>query len=188
MLQLVEFHANERQATRRGVALTTAVIATPRDLPRQHRILDLSEDGLRVAAGTRLPIGEAVVVSFTPPGWWIFGELTLFARVRRETERGKGGGPATMGMEFIDLPKGLRIEMKRSLRGLPPPIPTGESRVRRELVWVEVLMTYTEDLGDRVNTFEVSERLQRIDDAEIVPRSLGRFVTGGKRPFRWRSR
>ena len=187
MLQLVEVSTNERHTLRRGVSMDIELIASRWDQPRLHRVLDLSESGLRIAAGTRLPIGEDVVVSFTPPGWWIFGEITLFARVKQETAR-KEGAAATMGMEFIDLPKGLEVEMKRSLRGLPPPVPTERARTRRELVWVDVLMTYTEDLGDRVNTFEVSERLQQIGDVEISPRPLASLVTGGRRPYRWRAR
>lgn len=145
MLQLVEINRNERETLRRGVRLNAEVIASRWDLPRKHRVLDLSERGLRVASGTRLAVGEDIVVSFTPPGWWIFGELTLFARVTRQTERSGDGCPATMGLRFLDLPKGLKIQMKRSLRGLPPPVPAGHGRTRRELVWVEVLATYTED-------------------------------------------
>ena len=186
MLQLVEIFSNERQTLRRGVDMNVEVIASPWDAPRKHRILDLSDRGLRVASGTRLPVGEDVVVSFTPPGWWIFGELTLFAKVKRQTERFGDGRPATMGMEFVDLPQGLRIELKRSLRGVPPLVPKGKRRARSQLVWVDVLMTFTEDLGDRVNTFEVSDRLCALDDREIVPATLGGLLTGSGAPHGWR--
>lgn len=186
MLQLVEIYRSDRRTLRRGVEMNVEVIASAWDLPRKHRILDMSDRGLRVASGTRLPVGEDVVVSFTPPGWWIFGELTLFARVRRETQRLGDGRPATMGMEFIDLPKGLRIELKHSLRGLPPVVPSGPRPVRRELAWVDVSMMFTEDLGDRVNTFEVCERLHTIDDHQLAPVALGSLLTGSQAPYRWR--
>ncbi|MCB9591913.1 MAG: hypothetical protein H6719_04200 [Sandaracinaceae bacterium] len=140
---------------------------------------------MRVASGTRLPRGEHVVLSFIPPGWWVHGELTVFARVARETER-HDGAPATMGFEFIDLPRGARTELSRCLRGLPPPLPRVRARPKKELVWIDVMVTYTEDLGDRVNTFEVSERIADFDAGSLQLQTLGGLVTGGRRPYRWR--
>jgi len=48
------------------------------------------------------------------------------------------------------------------------------------------MVTYTEDLGDRVNTFEVSERFATVDAAELEPASLGGLVTGGRKKYRWK--
>lgn len=140
---------------------------------------------MRVAAGTRLVKGEHLVLSFVPPGWWLHGELTLFARVARSTER-TDGAPASMGLEFLDLPNGAARELARCLRGLPPPLPIRQRSPHREMVWVDVLLTHVEDLGDRVNTFEVSERI-RLSDLEraLEPVSLGGLVTGGRGAYRW---
>ena len=187
MLQSVEIFPNARQTLRRSVAhLESEVIASCWDVPRKHRVLDLSERGMRIASGTRLRRGENVVLSFTPPGWWLHGELTVFAEVKRETRRA-AGVPATMGLEFLDLPRGAGLELQHCLRGFPPPLPSADVKTRSELVWVDVLVTYTEDLGDRVNTFEVSDRMATVQAAEITPLSLGGLVTGGRkrRPYRW---
>ena len=139
---------------------------------------DLSPHGLRLAAGTCLHEGEAVVVSFTPPGWWLFGELDVFARVVRSEPR-HGSASASMGLEFLDLPRGARAALAHGLRGMPPPLPT-ERRKASEMVWVDLLVTYTEDLGDRVNTFEVSEVMGAIEVEHLAPRSLGTLLTGGQ--------
>ncbi len=104
---------------RRAVALSADVIAHAWDLPRTHRVIDLSPEGLRVAAGTRLVPGEHVIVCFTPPGWWPHGELMQWARVVRGEPRSTAA-PATMGLELVDLPIGLRSELARNLRHQPP--------------------------------------------------------------------
>jgi len=186
MLQPVEIFPNARQTLRRSVAhLDSDVIAGRWDIPRKHRILDMSDQGMRVASGTRLKCGEHVVLCFTPPGWWLHGELTVFAEVKRETRR-DAENPATMGLEFIDMPDGARADLRHCLRGFPPPLPTAATKVRRELVWVDVLVTYTEDLGDRVNTFEVSDRMATLQTRDLAPAPLSGLVTGGRRPYQWK--
>jgi len=186
MLQAVEILPNARQTLRRSVKhLESEVIASCWDDPRKHRVLDLSEHGMRVAAGTRLSRGETTLLSFTPPGWWVHGEVTVFAKVVRETAR-REGLPATMGFEFLDLPPGARRELAQSLKGFPPPLPSAKRRQKKDLVWVEVLLTYTEDLGDRVNTFELSERIRASDLEALEPEPLGGLITGGRKPYRWR--
>ena len=187
MLQAVEILPNARQTLRRSVpSLQSEVIAGCWERPRTHRVLDLSERGARLAAGTRLRPGENVVISFTPPGWWLHGELTLFAQVKRETARVEGR-PATMGLEFLDLPKGAAADLRHCLRGFPPPLPQRRASRRQALVWVDVLVTYTEDLGDRVNTFEVSEKIA-VKSRDLRPSLLGGLMTGGRRrrAYRWK--
>jgi len=186
MLQPVEIFPNARRTLRRSMKhLESEVIASRWDDPRKHRVLDLSERGMRVAAGTRLPRGETTLLSFVPPGWWVHGEVTVFVRVIRETPRADGS-PAMMGFEFLDLPEGARRELAHSLRGFPPPLPSVARRERRDLVWVDVMLTYTEDLGDRVNTFEISDRIRAADLEALAPEPLGGLVTGGRKPYRWR--
>lgn len=174
MLQRVEVVPGHRQELRRAVSLEADLITERWERPRRHRVIDLSPRGMCVAAGTRLEPGERLVVSFTPPGWWVLGELELFARVRRSVPR-HGERPATVGLEFLDLPWGARGQLDHQLRGLPPPLP--QQRPRTELVWVDELVTWEEDLGDRVNTFEVSAALMPIFDGMIEPRALSAVLT-----------
>jgi hypothetical protein len=166
MLCPVEILENARRSTRRSVAMTADVISPAWDKPRCHRVADLSPEGMRVLAGTRLPEGELVVVCFTPPGDWLLGEITAWARVVRSEAR-DGDRPASMGLELVDLEKGTREFLAHALLHRPPPLPRTRVRPLRELVWIDLLVTYTEDLGDRVNTFEVSEVIGAIEDEEL---------------------
>lgn len=169
MLQTVEVLPGHRDAIRRAVSLEANLMSSEWEGPRKHRVLDLSPEGMCLAAAGRLPIGERVAVSFTPPGWWVLGELTLFAWVRRSEPR--GDGPATLGLEFLDLRPGARALLEASLEGRPPRLPCHTPRT--ELVWIDALITWQEDLGDRVNTFEVSEAIAPIFDGMIDPRAIG---------------
>ena len=179
MLQTVEILPGSRRSLRRAVSLEAELIAAPWAAPRKHRVLDLSPEGMRLAAGTRLPEGELLLVTFTPPGWWLLGELSVWARVARSEPR-EAERPATMGLEFLTLPEGLHDQLGRTLRGTPPPLPNKPRAVQRELVWVDVLLTYTEDLGDRVNTFEVSEAVALDElEAALTIEPLAPVLTGG---------
>lgn len=182
MLHPIEVLANARRSLRRAVRLEAEVISSAWEAPRIHRVTDLSLDGMRIAAGTRLPEDEHVVVCFTPPGSWDLGEVQSFARVVRSEPR-KGQRSASMGLELLDVDWSQKRQLARVLRGLPPPIPAPGRP--RELVWIDMLVTYTEDLGDRVNTFEVSEALRAIDDGELAPSALSELLTGGAPRYRW---
>jgi hypothetical protein len=184
MLNAVEVLAGARRSMRRGVRMECEVLAGAWEGARRHRVLDLSHEGMRVAAGTTLPIDEGVIVSFTPPGWWLTKELTVMARVARALPR--GDEPASMGLEFLDLSAGEEQALAQTLIGRPPPLPRVRTRLRRELVWVDMLVTYEEELDDRVNVFEVSELIGLERDFTIEPRALGGLLTGGKRPYQWR--
>lgn len=184
MLEPVEILPGCRRTLRRGVSMDAELIASRWDRPRAHRVTDVSPLGLRVAAGTRLPVDEVVALSFVPPGWWLHGEVTVFSRVASSAPR-HDGLSAWMGLEFLDLPAGVEAHLQRSLRGLPPPLPSRRSRHRKELVWVDMLVTYTEDLGDRVNTVEMSEVMKAVDEEELQVQSLGGLLTGGRRPYVW---
>lgn len=172
MLQTVEVLPGHRDSLRRAVSLEASLMASTWEGARKHRVLDLSPEGMCLAAAGRLPIGERVAVSFTPPGWWVLGELTLFAWVRRSEPR--NDGPATLGLEFLDLRPGAKLLLESSLRGLPPPLP--RHLPQTELVWVDALITWQEDLGDRVNTFELSEALTPIYDGMLEPRAIGPII------------
>ncbi|MGE0787148.1 MAG: PilZ domain-containing protein [Sandaracinaceae bacterium] len=174
MLQRVEVIPGHRRHLRRAVTLDVDVIAPAWSARRKHRALDVSPEGIRLAAGTRLPVDSHVVVSFTPPGWWIHGELSLFARVRSSEPR-DGRRPAWFGLSFEDMPRGAAREIERALVGVPPPLP--RRRPRTELVWVDRLMTWEEDLGDRVNVFEVSEALMPLFDGMFEPTALAPLLS-----------
>lgn len=160
-----------RRSLRRGVDLDAFVIAAGWETPRRHRVLDLSGDGLRLAAGTLLPIGEHVVVCFTPPGWWVHGELMVWARVARAEARGEHT-EASLGLELLDLPDGARAELDRVLTGRPPRLPSRRPRARRELVWVDALA----DLEPRP------------EDVRLEPSPLAPLLTGGRRALPSRAR
>jgi hypothetical protein len=178
MLHSVEVVSSARRSLRRAVTLEADVIARPWDLPRRHRVLDLSPEGMRLSAGTPLPVGEEVVVCFAPPGGDAT-ELWAWARVVRT-------GADAMGLELLDLDSRERDQLSRALIGTPPPL-SARARSRRELVWIEMLVTYTEDLGDRVNTVEVSEALHAVADRELQPAALSGLLTGGRtEKYAWR--
>ncbi|HJL19450.1 MAG TPA: PilZ domain-containing protein [Sandaracinaceae bacterium LLY-WYZ-13_1] len=182
MLQPVEILPGCRRALRRAVSLEATVASDAWDAPRLHRTTDLSPQGMRLAAGTRLPVGSTVSVSFSPPGWWVLGPVELAARVVRSEPR-DGDRPAAMGLAFQDLRPGLEEQLAHTLIGRPPPLPQRGRSLARELVWVDALLTYTEDLGDRVNTIEVSERLAAGELEELAFEPLGELMTGGREPY-----
>lgn len=153
---------------RRGVDLEALVIAAGWETPRRHRVLDLSPEGLCLAAGTLLPIGEHVVVCFTPPGWWLHDELMVWARVVRAEPRGEAGTPM-LGLELLDLSDGARAELEDVLAGRPPRLPRSTCRPKRELVWIDSLSDLEADA----------------DEVDLTPSALGSLLTGGRAPHRW---
>ncbi len=116
-----------------------------------------------MAAGTLLQEGEHVIVCFTPPGWWLLGELSLWARVARAAPRREGQG-AVMALELLDLPAGARDELARVLSGRPPPLPRARPSDR---VWVDPV--------DEVDA-----------DVALRPKPLAPLLTGGRRAYRSR--
>lgn len=184
MLQPVEVLPGARRSQRRAVQLEAEVISYAWDAPRRHRVLDLSAEGIRLVTDSPRPTEEIVVVCFTPPRWWSDGELNVFSRVVRSEPR-RGDLPASIGLEFLDLPEAAHEALAKSLRGLPPPLPLGRPAAARELVWVDMLVTYTEDLGDRVNTFEVSEVIKSVEMDQLRVEALGSLLTGSRTPYRW---
>ena len=185
MLHAAEVLPGARRSLRRVVSLDCQLFAPSWEAPRRHRIVDLSPAGVGLLAAGLLPLDEGVVISFTPPGWWVHGELTALARVARAEPR-SGPRSARMGLELLDLAPGAGAELARVLRGRPPPLPSRAPRLRRELVWIDVLCTFEEDLGDRVNVIEVSEALGVIDEVELEPRALAPLLTGSAAPYHWR--
>ncbi|MCC6524010.1 MAG: PilZ domain-containing protein [Polyangiaceae bacterium] len=80
---------DERSAPRRDVALECTVVATWDDA-RTFELCDLSPFGAFILMREPLARGQALVVSFTPPGWDF--ELEVFAEVVRVDPLGRPGG------------------------------------------------------------------------------------------------
>jgi hypothetical protein len=185
MLQLAEVLPGSRRALRRAVHLECDVVSPWWDEPIAHRATDLSPHGIWLESQFPLSLGDVAVLTFRPPRWRERAEVIAFGAVRRVELRRRASDPRAsgMGIEFLDLDDDEASELARTLVGLPPPLPGARhARTRREQVWVDALLTWEEDLGDRVNTFEVSERFDAIDDDELDIAPLGDFVTGGRPP------
>jgi hypothetical protein len=121
-------------------------------------------------------VGDELVVSFAPPRWR-GPSLVALAEVRR-ADAHRRSRRAGMGLAFVDLRDDDRDDLAAALRGLPPPLPVTRSpAVREELAWIEMLLTWQEDLGDRVNVFEVSDAFEATLEDEIEIASLGELVT-----------
>jgi hypothetical protein len=175
MLQSVEVLPGTRRSLRRAVHFNCDVVAEAWDEAVPHVATDLSLHGLWLPTAFPLPIGTEVAVSFTPPRWRRSREVYAFARVRRAIA-GRTGEASGMGLELIDLRSRERAELELALRGLPPPLRRGGRRTRHELVWIDRLLTWEEDLGDRINTFEVSEAFERLGDHEIALEAIGELL------------
>ncbi|MBW2463882.1 MAG: PilZ domain-containing protein [Deltaproteobacteria bacterium] len=164
MLQSAEIFPIRRRALRRSVHLTCDVIGTEWEDPVSHLVTDLSPYGCWLDTPFPLRPETEVALSFTPPRWHPQQELLTFARVRRRARTGPRRG---MGLEFLDLSAEETADMRMALRGLPPPLATRQKRPGREFVWVDSLLTWTEDLGDRVNTYSVSDMVGVVDEEEF---------------------
>ena len=90
-----------------------------------------------------------------------------------------------VGVKFFSLERIDEETLGRHLRGLPPPLPKKHARTQRELVWVDMLLTYEEDLGDRVHIYEVSERMAIEEELDLDISPLAPMMTGGAGAYRW---
>lgn len=179
MLQSVEILPSRRATLRRSVWLGCELTSELHG-PRRETLVDLSPDGARVVTDVPVARGEYVLVAFADEK--LARRIETLARVAYVSrERGE----ASIGLEFVDLDPEARRALGARLRHLPPPLPLRPLRPKRELVWIDLLVSWEEDLGDRVNTFEVSERLAALDDGEIAIETLAPFLTGGAGEYRW---
>lgn len=189
MLQSAEVLPGARRALRRAVHVECDVVSSWWDEPVPHLATDLSPHGMWVESQFPLQLGEVVVLTFRPPRWSSDEQLIAFGAVRRVELRRRASDPRAsgMGIELLDLDDDEARDLAASLRGLPPPLPRERhARLRREQVWIDTLLTWEEDLGDRVNTFEVSERLDALAEDELDIAPLADLVTGGRPAYRWK--
>lgn len=180
MLHPIELVPSHRAALRRGVRLGCE-LTTNLHGPRRETVVDLSAHGARVITDLPLTRGEHVLIGFAPEG--LGRRVETIARVAH-VDREPIAKPS-VGLEFEPLDPDLRQDISARLRNVPPPLPARRTKPRTELVWLDVLVTWEENLGDRVNTFEVSDTLAAIDDGELVIETLAPFITGGRGEYRW---
>ena len=161
MLQSIEFQPHRRAARRHAVDIECTVLSEVYGEPIPFRIRDLSADGLFAVSELLLDPGDEVVIELTPPH---LGEpLCILGRVNRTETQPRAGHDPGMGIAFDHGDSLLRAILAGSLKCLPPPLPRARPIVQEELVWVDCLLTWEEDLGDRFNVWEVSELLCGID-------------------------
>lgn len=179
MLQPVEILRSNRATLRRSMSLECELTSESHG-PRREVLIDLSPRGARVSSDLPVARGELVLLAFAEER--LGRRIETLARVAHVSC--EPGEPA-IGLEFVDLEPDARHALRARLRNLPPPLPPRRSRPKRELVWIDLLVSWEEDLGDRVNTFEVSEHLAALDDGEIAIETLAPFLTGGAGEYRW---
>jgi len=189
MLHPVEILPGRRRAVRRAVHVDCEVVSRFWDDSIPHLATDLTPDGIWIESMYPLEVGEDVVLTFRPPRWEESRAVTCFGTVRRVELRRRTSDPRAsgMGIEFLDISDADQSELMRSLRGLPPPLPASaeRQRAREELVWLDMLLTWEEDLGDRVNTFELSEHIGLVADCDFEIEPLADLQTGAKPPYEW---
>lgn len=176
MLTPIELVPHARQEIRRVVPIGCELF-TERGGSRVESVVDLSARGARVTSAARALRGEEVLLSFVPPG----ARDDRLSTVCRVVHAGTEG---VLGLSFLATTRTEERSLLARLRGYPPPLPTTRA-VRRELVWVDALVSWEEDLGDQVNTFSVSERLP-MDELDGEPVALGALLGGGRPAYRWR--
>lgn len=169
MLERVDVFAQRRKDLRRAVNLAAEVVSDLWDEPIPHRIRDLSPGGLFIDTPYPLDVGAELVLELCPPGE--AEPVYLFGRVRRvELRRRRDEQPgAGMGVELLGTPDHVIESIRDSLVGLPPPLPRkSRTPTNTEMIWVDMLLTWEEELSDQTNVWEVSERLL-LDSLEVDP-------------------
>ena len=191
MLEAVDVMPDSRRALRRAVELEAEVVCDLWAGSAPHRATDLSPYGIWLETPFPLERGTEVVLSFVPPRWSADRELLVVGDVRRvELSRRRSDPlPSGMGVAFRGMGEAERDALAETLRGLPPPLPRRQAspRLHRELVWVDMLLTWEEDLGEQLNDFEVSDRVGVVAEHEMDFEPLSGLLTAGKRPYKWKT-
>lgn len=108
-----------RRVARRVIDLECAVYSELWGEAVDHRVTDLSEDGLWIQTELLLEVGADVTLTFCPPDWdeplYVAGRVQRVELQRRPSDRHAVG----MGIEFEALRSDERRRLTRSLRGLP---------------------------------------------------------------------
>ena len=112
-----------RNDLRRGLALDVEVSNDTFFEPMWLRALDVSLGGMFLASPLVLDVGERVRTRFWPAR--APEPLTAEAEVCRVMLNRRRGdrGPYGMGLRFVNAPRDVERHLRRSLRGVPPPLP-----------------------------------------------------------------
>lgn len=197
MLSTVDILKGDRKTLRRAVSLRCELDSDVFDEPVPFVLSDLSPLGAFVDTSLPLEVGDSVVVTFTPPRssgtWCLRARVARVGLGRRAADR----HPVGMGLEFLDLGPLERSELASCLAGLPPRVPpkvhSTPARVMRarpsketdqETVWVDSLVSWEEDLGDYVCSYETLEPLA-IEVEAIEFESLAPMVTASRPAYRF---
>ncbi len=173
MLTPIEIIPHDRRHLRRAVPIGCELF-TERGGSRVESVVDLSPSGARVTSSATALRGDEVLLSFVPPG----ARDDRLSVVCRVAHTGRAGA---LGLEFTALESWAKNVLTARLRGFPPPLP-GLREKRRGMVWVDTLVSWEEDLGDRVNVFSVSERIAAADlERELAIASLAPPLGGQTR-------
>lgn len=175
MLESVEIVPSQRSSVRRAVEIGCE-LAT-RSAVHVERVLDLSPRGARVRSRVPARRGEEVLLTFVPPN--APRRVSALGTVQHEAE-------GILGVRFFSLDRIDEDTLHRHLRGLPPPLPKKLARVRREMVWVDALLTFEEDLGDRIHVYELSEEVALEPEPRFDIAALAPMMSAPAPRYRWR--
>lgn len=116
--------SRSRRVTRRAVEAPCVAVDRIAFKLVGQRVIDVSEEGMRVRADRPVPRGRSLRVTFqAPTGQW----MTVDAVVKR-VEQGRRGGERgyCLGLEYTRIDG--REELRKKLIGIPPPIPSRTPR------------------------------------------------------------
>lgn len=141
MLQTVEV-LPPRSEVRRHVDIECQLVADVWDVPIDHRVMDLSSQGMWLACDYPLHVGEEVVVTLTPPARdaaarepvFLFGRVCRVAMHRRANEQKQAG----MAIQFVHDDPATAERLAAALVGIPPKLRASRKRAQ-ECVWVDEL-------------------------------------------------
>lgn len=112
-----------RRELRRGLTLDVEVSNDTFLEPMWLRALDVSLGGMFIASPLVLDVGERLRTRFwparAPEPITVEAEICRVMLNRRRSDR----GPYGMGLRFVDVDRDLDRRLRRSLRGVPPPLP-----------------------------------------------------------------
>ena len=117
-----------RRVTRRAVEAPCVAVDRIGFKLVGQRVMDVSEEGMRVRADRLVPRGRTLRVTFQAPnGRW----MTVDAVVKR-VEQGRRGRERgyCLGLEYTRIDG--RDELRKKLIGIPPPIPSRALRATRD--------------------------------------------------------
>jgi hypothetical protein len=116
----------KRFEMRRAVERMPIELITPHwDIPLGFLATDITARGAYIQSEIMPSPGEHIVCSFEmyngQPEYCLFGEVSRVNLFRRKSDQvGRPG----FGVQFLDATPFDRLQIRRALKGLPPPVPT----------------------------------------------------------------